>query len=678
MQQTRAGVPVAPLATPARLRATLRAVPIWAWVWALTGLAAALRVYHLGAESFWFDETDILSQARAPLGDVLAGFLHAGENGPLYTLLLWAWVRLVGSGEAAVRLLPLGFGVATIPVIYYTGKRLVNAPLGLLAAALLAVSPFHIWHSQDAKMYTLVVLLTLSSTALYLLALERNTARWWAAYVLVTWMALVSHSMAALILAAQLLATPLLWTRANAMDRRANRRRWMVAMAVLAVPFLPIALLRAAAFVGGNLNVNWHRAVSAGEMLRVLFVKFALNEAPPPWEAVGAGVAGALFALGAWPWPGTQRRTWAAVVLLGALPIAGLYALSLRVPLFEPRYLIIVLPFYLLFVALGLLRLGRRAPGVAVAVGVALLGVQGLALATVNYSAAPQKEEWRQALDYVRQHVRGRDVIIVHPGYLTTAVEQYYAPAGDVPTVPVWAVPYLNTAGFGPPDLAAWLKSKITDHERVWIITSPGRTERDDPQGVVLGFFEGRSYPNPRYYQFDVQRFIGVSVTGYAFNGQPDSWFPQPVYPQLVRYPGGFQFQGSIYEMRGPQDDVLPPATWLPVTLYWRFKEPPTPDQDYIISLRLLDTQGKEWAAYDQAPLNGLRPTLTFPAEQTIIDYADLFVPGNAPPGLYHLNLQVWPRCQAGVCWDAAQPRRHAGPPLAPPLPLVHPITVRP
>ncbi|MDQ2806578.1 MAG: glycosyltransferase family 39 protein [Chloroflexota bacterium] len=679
MQQTRAHVPVAPLATPARIRATLRAVPIWAWVWALTGLAAALRVYHLGAESFWFDEADILSQARAPLSDVLAGFLHAGENGPLYTLLLWAWVRLVGSGEAAVRLLPLGFGVATIPVIYVLGKRLVSAPLGLLAAALLAVSPFHIWHSQDAKMYTLVVLLTLGSMTLYLQALARNTTRWWAAYVLATWMALVSHSMAVLILGAQLLATPLLWPQAAPAGERASRRRhWAWALAVLAVPFLPIAALRAAAFVGDNLNVNWHGVVAPVEMLRVLFVKFALNEAPPPWEAIGAGLAGALFALGAWPWPGDKQRTWAAVALLWALPIAGLYALSLKVPLFEPRYLIIVLPFYLLFVAMGLLRLGRRAPAVAVAVGISLLGLQGLALATVNYSAAPQKEEWRQALDYVRQHVRGRDVIIVHPGYLATAVEQYYAPSGDVPVVPVVPVPYLNTAGFGPRQLADSLDKAIIDHERAWVITSPGRTEHDDPQGDVLGFFEGRSYPYARYYQFDVQHFIGVTVTGYAFNGQPHSWFPQPVYPQPVAYPGGFQFQGSIYEMRGPQEDVLPPATWLPVTLYWRFATPPTPAQDYIISLRLWDTQGKEWAAYDQAPLNGLRPTLTFPAAQTIIDYADLFVPGNAPPGIYHLTLQVWPRCQTGVCWDAAQPRSHAGAPLAPPLTLVHPITVRP
>ncbi len=686
MQQSRAQAPAIAFAPVARLRATVGAVPIWAWVWALTGLAAALRIYHLGAESFWFDEADILSQARGPLTNVLGSFLRIGENGPLYTLLLWAWVHLVGTGEAAVRLLPLLFGVATIPVLYYTGKRLVGRELGLLAAALLAVSPFHIWHSQDAKMYTLVVLVTLGSTALYLQALERNTLRWWAAYVLATWVALFTHSMAVLILLAQLLATPLLWTRfaAGTGAGGANRRRrWAVALAVLTVPFLPIAAGRAAAFLNGDLTAGWHAAVAPAEMLRVLFIKFALNEAAQPWQALGAALAGGLFVLGAWPRRGGTARAWTAVGLLWAVPIAGLYALSLKVPLFEPRYLIIVLPFYLLFVAAGLLRLGRRVPRPAVVAGVALLALQGVALATVNYSAAPQKEEWRQALDYVRQHIRGRDVIIVHPGYLATAVQQYYAPAGDVPVVPVKPVPYLDTAGFGPRQLSDWLDHAISDTERVWIVTSPDRTVHDDPQGKVLGFFEGQDNPYPRYYQFDVQHFIGVTLTGYAFNGQPHSWFPPPVYPQPVTYAGGFSFQGSIYEMRGEKDDEIPAATWLPVTLYWRFAQPPTPAQDYIISLRLLDNTGKEWAAYDQAPLNGLRPTPTFPAGQLVIDYADLFVPGNAPPGRYHLTLQVWPRCTAGICWDAGRPRLHAGAPLAMPnaadrtlLTLVHPITV--
>src|SRR5207248_10770349 len=121
---------------------------------------------------------------------ILTSFTQAGANGPLYTLLLHFWLMLAGTSEAAVRLLPLIFGVATIPLMYEFGRRLGRPTLGLLGAGLLTISPFHIWHSQDAKMYTLVVFVTLLSTTLYLTALDRDRVGWWAAYVVVTWVAL--------------------------------------------------------------------------------------------------------------------------------------------------------------------------------------------------------------------------------------------------------------------------------------------------------------------------------------------------------------------------------------------------------------------------------------------------------------------------------------------------------
>jgi uncharacterized membrane protein len=662
----------APAATTvSRAVAQARALPTWVWVAGFTVLAFVLRVHRLGAESFWFDEADIISQAKEPLSTLLTSFTRAGENGPLYTLLLHFWIALVGTREAPVRLLPALFGTATVPVIYYAGKRLLSRELGLVAAALLTVSPFHIWHSQDAKMYTLVVLVTLGSTTLYLQALEKGQARWWAAYVLATWVALFAHSMSVLILAAQLLATPLLWPRLPPTDRAARRaaaqgrRRWVIAMLMLFLPFLPNAWERIYAFLVGNIAGDWHASIPFPDMLGVLFVKFAMNRAPQPWEAAGAWGVGALFVVGLVPWVRAARRSWAFLLILWLAPTIIFWLLTLRVPLFEPRYLIIVLPYYLLFVAAGLLRLGRFGLPAAGAALLLVVALQVSALVQINYSAQPQKEEWRQAISYVQDHMRLRDVIIVHPGYLKTAVEQYLQETGDVPKVPVETVPYLNTENFGQRELVSWLREQIAGHERAWIITSPPRTDKEDPEGEVLQFFEGKFWPDPRYYQFDVQEYLGVKIYGYAFNGQPHSWYPKPVYPQQVKFAGGFNFTGSIYEVRGDVKDQVANAGWLPLTLYWRFDQPPTPDQDYIISLRLLDEHNKEWAAYDLPPLNGYRPTTQFGTEP-VIDYPDIFIPGNAPPGTYHITLQVWPRCtEDHVCWDPNNPHQHAGQPLA-------------
>src|SRR5438874_705566 len=65
---------------------------------ALLILAAfLLRRYHLGSESLWFDEADIVERARQPVSVLLQGFTQAGENGPLYTLLLHYWLALLDS-----------------------------------------------------------------------------------------------------------------------------------------------------------------------------------------------------------------------------------------------------------------------------------------------------------------------------------------------------------------------------------------------------------------------------------------------------------------------------------------------------------------------------------------------------------------------------------------------------
>src|SRR5438045_6826612 len=69
----------------------------WVWVAVLTFVAFFLRRYHLGNESLWFDEADIVRRAEQPLATLMKGFTEAGENGPLYTLVLHFWLEAIKS-----------------------------------------------------------------------------------------------------------------------------------------------------------------------------------------------------------------------------------------------------------------------------------------------------------------------------------------------------------------------------------------------------------------------------------------------------------------------------------------------------------------------------------------------------------------------------------------------------
>ncbi len=216
----------------------------WLWVAGMTVVGFVLRRYHLGNESLWFDEADIVAQARQPLSTLIDGFARAGENGPLYTLMLHYWLAfeshvpgaarlmnfLFGSSlEAHVRGLPMLFGTAGIPAIFVFAKRIGGLSLGLISAALLTINPFHLWYSQDAKMYSLLVLMTIVTSILYIRALESNSILSWAAFILATWVMLTAHSLAGLVLLAQILATPLLLRRtkddrSRSAHRPSNRR----------------------------------------------------------------------------------------------------------------------------------------------------------------------------------------------------------------------------------------------------------------------------------------------------------------------------------------------------------------------------------------------------------------------------------------------------------------------
>ena len=84
----------------------------------------------------------------------------------LYYGLAWLWTRLFGTGEVGIRSLSALAGTATIVVVYLAGRELLSRRAGLIAAAIVAVSPAMIWFSQDARAYALVFLLvSLSSSS---------------------------------------------------------------------------------------------------------------------------------------------------------------------------------------------------------------------------------------------------------------------------------------------------------------------------------------------------------------------------------------------------------------------------------------------------------------------------------------------------------------------------------
>ena len=139
-------------------------------------LAFALRVFRLGYQELRGDEALGRLFTLEPFGKIIASTISLREPHPVASYFVEkTWLGLAGHSEFALRFASLWFGVLAVALLYRLGRRLgLGWTASMLAAALLALSPYAIWHSQDARMYSMSLALTTASTLLMLEAIARR------------------------------------------------------------------------------------------------------------------------------------------------------------------------------------------------------------------------------------------------------------------------------------------------------------------------------------------------------------------------------------------------------------------------------------------------------------------------------------------------------------------------
>jgi uncharacterized membrane protein len=125
------------------------------WLAAIFLVALLIRLWHSGAQNFWYDELLTLRASSLPWQEML-NFLQSAESSkpPLYYLLVRVFM-ILGDSEWWLRLPSVLAGTMTCIPLYFLGKEISGTRLGLSAAAILAVLPLHIYYSQEARMYAL-------------------------------------------------------------------------------------------------------------------------------------------------------------------------------------------------------------------------------------------------------------------------------------------------------------------------------------------------------------------------------------------------------------------------------------------------------------------------------------------------------------------------------------------
>jgi 4-amino-4-deoxy-L-arabinose transferase-like glycosyltransferase len=616
-------------------------------------LAFALRVYQLNAKSIWFDESHSLNRASLDLLSIVSGKQIWGErvvqdttHVPFYFLLLHFLIKLAGDSDFTLRFLSVLFGVLTVPLIYFMGKKFCHAHIGLWAALLAASSPFYLWYSQEARMYTLLVFVGLLSVYCLLRAIGEGKAGWYAIYA-VTATAMLYTSLFSLGLFAfeGLLGLLAAWKPRR--ERGERRRRWdiLAVFVVISLAFLP-GLWHYLTWLGPERTQLKDYNYWPGILLDILnSLNFGLSLDPTRLtllnlaflvifiigllslgrreEASEASTPdfGSLVPRTAQDRP--QRRWDRSLLLLGylSLPVISLYLVSqLTQPIYRgSRYLIIISPAYYLGLGAGLAAIKRRTRPIFLLCLSLILG--GMLLSDYNYFFSPDyhKEDYRSVARHVEEHSQPGDVI-VGASFDSWAFPHYYR--GNLPMI------WLPRPG---KDMVTDVQEIAHQYDRIWLVGD--RLFEHDPQGQVRAWLDGHLFKITSLVFFS----YGSSPTLMAY------LTTSPLLDRLpaVQHPLEASFGGKT-ALRGYDLPLgVPPAgKSLRLTLYLQTEQ--AMQEDYKISVRLVDSKGRPWGQYDNLPLNGTFPTSHWSPGTIVREWCDVPIQPGTPPGSYWPEVRMY------------------------------------
>jgi 4-amino-4-deoxy-L-arabinose transferase-like glycosyltransferase len=626
-------------------------------------LAFCIRLYRLGAESLWYDETVSVHLAGKDFQALVA---HTARDihPPGYYLLLNVWMRIAGGTDYSAAFLSLSLGLLLVALAYRLGAQVFGLCTGFFAALLVAISPYNVWYSQEVRMYTLgavlgVVLLLL---VIRLLSSEPESLPRWqhlVAYAATGALGLwVLYYFAFLLLAANLIVAGW-WLVARRREPRgwSWMLRWLVAQGgvlLLYAPWIPAAWRQATA----PPVPSWRSAAGLGEIVVETWSALGLGQSVDParvWPAL-VWVA-ILFGLGLFygrvmkrHHPRRSGLTW---LLAGSvfLPVLLIYLASFVTPLYHVRYVFIFsTPFYVMLAA-GLALLWRRWRP-ALWLGLAVLVVySGISLYAYHTDPTYASDDHREATRFLTDRWRPGDAILVNAGYGYTALLAYWDGdpiawrgrlGSDLPASAREGPVLMQTGmvdgdaslGWGDPqsDFYAVSKSDTQDalarlfasFDRVWVYRIYDTVT--DPEGMI------RDWLGEHGTQFEDQVFTGESrlrVQGFLAGRDPLSEAGQSHAAVLA--------DGSLQLVASTLEETAEVGSALDLNLVWRVGSP-SEDNAYLFA-GLFDQDGTRWAQTDERPFEPLYPAREWAPGAEVRTPLRVLVPAGTPPGRYRLEV---------------------------------------
>lgn len=484
-----------------------------------------LRMYKLGSESFWLDEsgTAYVSQQNSQyiLNNLYSRnmlipeyFPHGGDM-PLYYLLASYWNSLFGLSEFKLRILSVLFGTILIYAVFLVGKAIFNSEIGLVAAFIISINHQHIYYSQEARMYSLLILLTLLSVYFLINALKNNKKVYWISYVASTVLLLYTHYFSFFILFFEAVFILIYWKT----YKKFFKEIFLSALSIflLYLPWMPVLIKQflsnnTVSITSGNIGrptlfrlvrvfVEFNSGISPDFKMRVALRNMDFLGLPfSGWVLILfillitmvlsiSFVGGILFKNKKFDIKNINDKKIVFLLIWFLMPLFTTFIISFLSPLSIfgfTRYMLYASPAYYIIASKGILNFGKYKN--VFLIFLIIFSIFPLYSYYFNFD----KVQWRESANYIQDNREDNELILINAANTLLPFSYYYSNP-------------INVKGIKDVDE---LKHIVNGKNELWLILSSEKYS--DPKGTI------KSYLDENYRIVKQKEFVGVKIFYYS------------------------------------------------------------------------------------------------------------------------------------------------------------------
>lgn len=481
-------------------------------------ISSAVSGYSLFSQSIRLDEAQSIWIATKPLTTLMT-LTSEDVHVPLYNFLLHFVLQLFGNTIVIARSLSYVFFLLTLPALYVLAKEASNRKTALLTVAFFSFSPFILWYTSEARMYTLFTFVTALNHIFFLRFLRSEGKTGKTGYFFSLILGMYTHYFFLFLIATQ---TLVIGIRMILSMRTYQERNYSVSESILLAKEEPLrfffVLFSATLFFlpwlwfvlkGGGFS-NTAPLIPPPTSFNIFqtFVNFLFGFQPQGIQAILVSLWPLIIILLFFVFTQRQRtpvQNIAYFVLTTFFPIILVFLLSFIRPIFLSRYLILVTPTLFFLIAWMLSNYSRK---VSTYLSIGLLTVMFALLIYQNVSASvPVKENYEGVAAYLESHAGADDIIAVSAPFTIYPVEYAYLGQANLVTIPLWnrytsgAIPAYSQIGF-----TKQMDQYKLQYQRIFVVLSYD-------QGYEKNI---RQYLDTHYHLLDQKQFsVGLSVRVY-------------------------------------------------------------------------------------------------------------------------------------------------------------------